>query len=1446
MANTEGLPDEALSTLLTLSQDDVQTSTEAPLSSGRRDIISSNNLEAPRFPRKYLARREQMMELGEGEAPAAKVIRSSRPPAIRSSVSLNKISGGGTPPNTVTSSHAPADQSPTDTQSSVDGCEFQDTDNVSKIENNCRPVILAENIRERSINHAPEDLQQRSTTGRVKISKFKQRNLNKYGAVPPTSGFPSLDLAPVGCLTRKGRGGQAKDSQNAYYPKKVSSTPDAPKSIVDNSEHACVQRAADSMLANMSLEEIQDGIDEIKSILSPASIKFLQNRSQNKTKQPLTPIATPNTTVTMTALSKNPNISSKEAEIKIEEQNARKEKEETAQILSSVLTPEDMDEAYDKALSLGLATELPASTLPTYSNGLKGENNDDLNDITMLTSLLRSTALRQRLLGIKGLYNILEAKVDSTIQTRRLNSYTGDKNIFPEETDCPPLLPVALRCLLDDSIGISHTAVGCRLLSLTLRCIHCLLMICVHPHHLICADQSINKRFKEDPFFISLACFMSEISHIPAGSDLYPPATIKPLGDEGFTTGCYRSDSSAASAESDSKAFYSDPAWTLLSRMRIIPCLSDALKCTSKYCSLDPSMPSETIIRNICGILTLLSMRSPGVAGAIAGHKVLLPLLISSCLSPNTNTTPDTSIFRVDLALPALKLMCILAQQSQDIAKLGSFTSIIPDIQAFLCLESPNEQEAELQSWSLIMIRILLRYGIATEHTQSLIQFYLSATQIALGFRNDIYCQYYAVFSRLCDLSKADPSQIPNEKLEVIKEQESEDSLVLIGVWLASTATSIAQSFVISMGKCDSVSTKEQMNMKLAASELQFLSSYAIATSPSNSNPVREEMKASFVPSITMESCNEVHNAVMNSDLFEFALDVALKFAFCENWHTSQSHHGNVLEREAEACLFVNSFMKFHSVVEQSVLVRGDLTSAIYRAMEKARTKNRSFALVEDSIHPARKNWFISSEFSILKFLCNKKTLGDTSLVRTFAFSLLGRLEIGDEALANFIFSHGMLFEVDASIKGVSCKHLSSGTFLQSALLGELQMPDERKIQLNHSLALHSTTVQTLSLSTRAGQIKRAENTFLLPLGGIWLWNVLSSTTTDSVAVNEQTQSIQRTLNIVSHALALAMSLEFASPGSNINNGTKLYHIANVCLYPEVVLQEEFVQSAVTLLYGQFVTAGNSSDLVRDFISACHHHSRLSRTKIKSGDVTEVSIAKVKVETGAISAEECSALDDFVGDMCDCYIEYGAQYNVFTKIIRFLLRYEIPGKITCSILSKLYPILNVLTIDEDRDETYSALIQSVSGGLPSIDGSRRDCGDLLDSFSDALRKRDKELSRGDYIYLLAISVLSRNLSSGLQRCECGVEAMKHRLLGIRESVFYDIYKISGKFLFGNGSKESLINCVMDVCLNDDESLMKQPRHVQLEWNWDEKNKQALWNKAISSLNKAKTDTNTIS
>jgi hypothetical protein len=179
------------------------------------------------------------------------------------------------------------------------------------------------------------------------------------------------------------------------------------------------------------------------------------------------------------------------------------------------------------------------------------------------------------------------------------------------------------------------------------------------------------------------------------------------------------------------------------------------------------------------------------------------------------------------------------------------------------------------------------------------------------------------------------------------------------------------------------------------------------------------------------------------------------------------------------------------------------------------------------------------------------------------------------------------------------------------------------------------------------------------------------------------------------------------------------------------------------------------------------------------------------------SKDELKALDDFVEDLCNAFIEYGGQYSTFTNFIRLFLRHDFPAKVISTVLTKLHPVLNLLTIEEeDRAAQLFYLTQSISGGLPSQDSSRRDAGNVLDSFSHSLRKRDKDLSRHDYAYLLILAYLSRNLASSSQRCECGLEAMKNRLAGLSDEIVYDITQIAVKILADGSTVDSIIICVL--------------------------------------------------
>jgi len=292
---------------------------------------------------------------------------------------------------------------------------------------------------------------------------------------------------------------------------------------------------------------------------------------------------------------------------------------------------------------------------------------------------------------------------------------------------------------------------------------------------------------------------------------------------------------------------------------------------------------------------------------------------------------------------------------------------------------------------------------------------------------------------------------------------------------------------------------------------------------------------------------------------------------------------------------------------------------------------------------------------------------------------------------------------------------------------------------------------------------------------------------------------------------------------------------------PEEILRDDVITAHLSLLFNQLQLTWkelNDSMVVRDFIRECFQHSRLSRVKKSTEDepTDDTFLATERL----LLDDEARALDDFVSDVCESFIEYGGQYVICTRFMRFFLRHDFPVKVIKSVLEKLQPILNVLSFEEEsRVSLQFSLAQSMKGGLPSRDSSSRDSSTLLDAFAAALKKTNK-LIRTDYFYMLAISFLSRNLASSFQRCECGLEAMKKRLSGVTSATFYDVVVTSKQMLCDKvGTKESLVGCVIDRCLDDSADLVRQDTETQQFWQWSQSNESVTWKKAIDYLDASK-------
>ena len=387
---------------------------------------------------------------------------------------------------------------------------------------------------------------------------------------------------------------------------------------------------------------------------------------------------------------------------------------------------------------------------------------------------------------------------------------------------------------------------------------------------------------------------------------------------------------------------------------------------------------------------------------------------------------------------------------------------------------------------------------------------------------------------------------------------------------------------------------------------------------------------------------------------------------------------------------------------------------------------------------------------------------------------------------------------------------------------------------------------------------------FTLPLGEHWLWHVLSSTIdpvdfdlskekqskqssleskSNEPVSSREVQILNEAINIVSSCLRLLTEMENEDKAisglfvSRVDTGFKLYHLTNVCLFPEEILRDDTVNELFISLFQKLATLDDTnanananalrSATINTFVSACFEHSKITRVQNDS-DSTQKSKEQQQSEekllfgdsaksqrqqpnSFSFSNPQIQSIQDYMNDVMNVFLEFGAQYKAFVYCVRFLLRPNFPSSAISNTLLKLKDTIHLLTIEEeesDIESTRKFLEYGLSGGLPSTDHSRRDLPEVLDAYATLLKKKTvtKESSlRKEYIYMIAIGYLSRNLASSLQRCECGVEAFKKRLSNLDATILRDVFTATKRFLESEeGSKSDLINVVCELCLSDDD------------------------------------------
>ena len=386
-----------------------------------------------------------------------------------------------------------------------------------------------------------------------------------------------------------------------------------------------------------------------------------------------------------------------------------------------------------------------------------------------------------------------------------------------------------------------------------------------------------------------------------------------------------------------------------------------------------------------------------------------------------------------------------------------------------------------------------------------------------------------------------------------------------------------------------------------------------------------------------------------------------------------------------------------------------------------------------------------------------------------------------------------------------------------------------------------------------------------LPLGDDWLFKLLSGNIDLGNSPHQKIGRLQCTSEIIFSAfrLIIYMERENTQYASSTASGAKIYFLLNSCLFPEDIVRQDLfgpLFHELFNMYNDLSTCNESKegdkDKAKSFILTCFKHSTAAKNNHHQDSVSEDQVLQLFYDHSTSSTTDgnkkkkielsprcMKAVDDFVSDICTAFLDYGAQYDIFTRSIRFLLMSGFPSRNRIILLNTLKDLLHLLTTEDETEKlvfslsghttnftSELALMQydlkrSLSGGLPMRDGSSRDPSELLDTIASLL-KRDKynTLESGGFFYLYGTGYLARNLASSAVRCECGLNAMKQRFQmmtkgGMNHDVLSDIVSIANTLMEDSiGSVDTLVKVIMETCCNCNNNSKKSS--YKWEENWD--------------------------
>jgi RPAP1-like, N-terminal len=1349
-------------------------------------------------------------------------------------------------------------------------------------------------------------------------SRFAQRNHSTSTSL--TGGFPSFDV-PVGTFVRTshGVGGGGRGNNNnvsaagarkggakasgddttilasrmddpssstiaptAVNPSTTRRSRDLSSSSATDLKEAS-EKDAQAMLSNLSLEEIKQYQEEVQSALSPEMVSFLRSRGRGKAQAKATTIndgASPlgpdhRRTIPSTPHGNGNGSTSRPSDPLLQQSSLledhrysvgnvdddekileRMEKERIANLVSSVKSHEDLDGAFRAEMGQSHPLELPRGE---KVNHLDNSGHPVTREsFQVACDLLRSTCPRQALWAARTVSSKLEEMAKGSVQLSP--SWSRSK----AKATLPVVLSVSLRCLLDKPPTTTYL-----LHTYALQSLSYLTTIFAHRDHVVSmvpsADMNVDACIFQE-------YFLDDAVPVPPLNAAYPPMSIKPLtidesgkeiGSEtsGTTTTAtpvaYATSSSTSSAVSDGRAFETDPMWTLLSKMKILPRLSFLVQSFE-------GMPVEAWVA-VCGLLSMVAQRSPGAASAIVNHGTLISRLLNRAQrhtrdggnsGSRTNEKTDGDI----LAYAAVRLFCILARQSRVAAQGLPLEDMLPPL---LATKASSDVEFRSQQLGLVLWRTSLRYGLGLEALASMLT--LSARHLALPYSNrySLSTEFLSSFTQVLECVKVVRSKNPED----IASAKWHNQTVIDQTTLMTihTATKYMASITWAILPRGSVtpSLREDENWILKyrwnAARLSYLTTLCQIfeqTVNVDDTVAMEEMPSEDVGSIL--------SAVRTWAEADGDMERAWRL-ISRRTAAHANGEGNVnLELEAAACAFLQGCMSIaltigrwngpaisSSVHELRYSVVNEVTSTILRGLKATLDPPVSKTVDCESTRLAREGWINQCQFSVAKFWFHSVSTNvvasssDVTLMRSMVFSLIGRLRRGDESIAANLFSSDMLFQLSGNPLQEESRSVGSSP-ISSMFLGELCGSDRARNQLDHSFKLHHgfgltsagfgpfTLDSLLSEADQPAMMSGAsadDNDAILPLGELWLWKSLSGSihmreqvvAAGTVATVEAIEVIAATLDLILEMDETEEVVGIACYSTCLPLGSRLYYLINVCLHPETVLSDERILDSGEAILDRYLRHfGDNEQDIFDFCLECSQHSTPTKGRSKRGgdaasdheadafdEADKKLLERLVNQDGATIAahsglpiQEIRAVENLLEDMSNAYREYGAQYDFFTKCIRMFLHPVFPTAIRCRALKELDGMLHLLTLpkeSKDTKEQAKLLHKNVTGGLPGLDGSVRDGPDVLDAAARVLA-RGAESSRplGRYMENYCVALLARGLGAALAEEGGPTETFKRRLDGLDECIVTSICKAASVWIGKGGTKDSLVDAVMDA------------------------------------------------